>query len=162
MPMSILGLTVLTLNLALFMNSLLNALSRPAFGWMSDWLGRERTMFTAFLLGAFAFLALIFLADTPVLFVLLAGLVFFGWGQIFSVFPAICTDTYGNKFAAANYGILYTAKGVASWLVPLANVLMTASGSWTAVFAVASVLNALAAILALFVLNPARIHVMAK
>ena len=96
------------------------------------------------------------------LFVLFSGLVFFAWGEIFALFPATCTDIYGSKFATANYGMLYTAKGVAALLVPLGNVLATATGSWTAVFAVASALSVLAAILALFALKPARMRAMAK
>jgi OFA family oxalate/formate antiporter-like MFS transporter len=147
---SILGLTMLTPVFAVSVGQVTNGLSRPVFGWVSDWFGREHTMLVAFLLETFAFLAVIFLADTPVWFVLLAGLVFFAWGEIFSLFPAICTDAFGNKFASVNYGMLYTAKGVASLLVPLANVLKDTTGSWTAVFAVAAMLNFIAAILALF------------
>jgi OFA family oxalate/formate antiporter-like MFS transporter len=147
---SILGLTMLTPVFAVSVGQVTNGLSRPVFGWVSDWSGREHTMFVAFLLETFAFLAVIFLADTPVWFVLLAGLVFFAWGEIFSLFPAICTDAFGSKFASVNYGMLYTAKGVASLLVPLANVLKDTTGSWTAVFVVAAMFNFIAAILALF------------
>jgi OFA family oxalate/formate antiporter-like MFS transporter len=118
-------------------------------------------MLIAFLVEAVALIGLILLADTPGWFVLFTGLVFFAWGEIFSLFPAICTDTYGSKFASGNYGMLYTAKGVASWSVPLANILNDAMGSWTAVFAVASLLNVLAAILVL-ALMPARRRFMAK
>jgi len=146
---SLLGVTMLTPVFAVSFGQVTNGLSRPAFGWVSDWFGRERTMFIAFLLESFAFLAVIFLADTPVQFVLVAGLVFFAWGEIFSLFPAICTDTYGSRFASRNYGMLYTAKGVASLLVPLASVLRDTTGSWTAVFAVAAALNFIAALLAL-------------
>jgi OFA family oxalate/formate antiporter-like MFS transporter len=160
-PVSMLGLTMPTLSFALLVGVAMNAFSRPAFGWVSDQIGRERTMLIAFLVEGFALLGLILLADIPVWFVLLTGLVFFAWGEIFSLFPAICTDTYGSKFASANYGMLYTAKGVASWSVPLANVLNDAMGSWTAVFAVASLLNVLAAIL-VFALTPARRRFMAK
>ena len=159
-PVTLLGLTMLTLTFAVSLGQVMNGLSRPAFGWMSDRIGRERTMLIAFLLEAVAFLALIPFAGTPVLFVLLAGLVFFAWGQIFSLFPAACTDTYGSKFASANYGMLYTAKGVASLLVPLANVLEATAG-WTTVFAVVATLNGLAAILALL-LTPARMRFMAR
>jgi OFA family oxalate/formate antiporter-like MFS transporter len=161
MPVPILGFTMLLPAVALLVLAVTNTLSRPFFGWVSDRFGREKTMFIAFMLEAFAF-ALISFANTPILFVFCVGLVFFAWGQIFSVFPSICTDTYGSKFASANYGMLYTAKGVASFFVPLANVLNEATGSWTAVFAVASALDALAAILAWLVLKPARLRVMAK
>ena len=149
-PVSILGLTMLTPVFAVSLSQVTNALSRPFFGWVSDWLGREHTMFLAFLLETFAFLAMICFADDPVRFVVLAGLVFFAWGEIFSLFPAICTDAFGNKFASVNYGMLYTAKGVASLLVPLSSLLKDIMGSWVAVFAVAATFNLIAAILALF------------
>jgi OFA family oxalate/formate antiporter-like MFS transporter len=97
-----------------------------------------------------------------VLFVLLSGVVFFAWGEIYSLFPATCTDIYGRKFATTNYGMLYTAKGTASLLVPLANVLTNATGSWHAVFYVAAALNIVAAVMALVVLKPMRIKTMAQ
>jgi MFS transporter, OFA family, oxalate/formate antiporter len=105
--------------------------------------------------------ALLLLAHKPVLFVLLSGLVFFAWGEIFALFPATCTDIYGRKFATTNYGMLYTAKGAAALSVPLANVLTTATGSWTAVFVAASALNIVAAALALVALKPMRMRAMA-
>ena len=160
-PVSLLGLTMLALTFALSFGQVMNGLSRPVFGAMSDRFGRERTMFVAFLVEGFA-IALVPFANSPMLFVLCVGLVFFAWGEIFALFPAICADTYGSKYASANYGLLYTAKGVAALLVPLANVLNDATGSWTAVFAVASGFNVLAAILALTALRPARIRVMAR
>ena len=95
-------------------------------------------------------------AGNPTWFVILSGVVFFAWGEIFSLFPATCTDIYGKKFATTNYGMLYTAKGTAALLVPLANVLTSATGNWHAVFYVAAVLNILAALMALFVLKPMR------
>jgi MFS transporter, OFA family, oxalate/formate antiporter len=159
---SILGLTMPALSFALSIGLVLNGLSRPFFGWVSDKIGRENTMFIAFLLEGIGIYALMLFANSPMLFVLLSGLVFFAWGEIFALFPATCTDIYGSKFATANYGMLYTAKGVAALLVPLANVLTTATGSWTATFAVASALNTVAATLALFALKPARIRAMAK
>jgi len=88
--------------------------------------------------------------------VILSGLVFFAWGEIFSLFPATCTDMYGKKFATANYGMLYTAKGTAALLVPLANVLKSATGGWHIVFYVAAILNIVAAVIALVVLKPMR------
>jgi OFA family oxalate/formate antiporter-like MFS transporter len=89
-------------------------------------------------------------------FVILSGVVFFAWGEIYSLFPSTCTDVYGAKYATTNAGLLYTAKGTASLLVPLANVLAVASGGWHAVFIVAAVMNAVAAIMALAVLKPLR------
>ena len=65
---------------------------------------------------------------------ILSGIVFFAWGEIYSLFPATCTDVYGAKYATTNAGLLYTAKGTASLLVPLANLLAVASGGWQAVF----------------------------
>jgi OFA family oxalate/formate antiporter-like MFS transporter len=94
--------------------------------------------------------------------VLLAGLVYFAWGEIFALFPAACTDIYGRKFATTNYSMLYTAKGTAAFLVPLGNVLTTATGSWTAVVLVAAALNLTAAFLALVVLKPMRMRAIAK
>jgi MFS transporter, OFA family, oxalate/formate antiporter len=161
-PVALLGMTMPALSFALSIGLVLNGLSRPFFGWVSDRIGRENTMFIAFSLEGIGIYALFLSASNPTLFVLLSGLVFFAWGQIFALFPAICTDVFGRKLAATNYGMLYTAKGTAALLVPLANVLTTATGSWTAVFAVASVLNIAAAILALVVLKPMRIRAMAK
>jgi OFA family oxalate/formate antiporter-like MFS transporter len=88
--------------------------------------------------------------------VILTGVVFFAWGEIYSLFPSTCADTFGAKYAAANAGLLYTAKGTASLLVPLSSVLMAATGSWHSVFIVAAVLNAIAALAAWFVLRPMR------
>jgi OFA family oxalate/formate antiporter-like MFS transporter len=161
-PVSMLGLTMPALSFALSVGLVLNGLSRPFFGWISDHIGRENTMFIAFALEGIGIYALLLFASNPVLFVMFSGLVYFAWGQIFALFPATCTDIYGRKFATANYGMLYTAKGTAALLVPLANVLAAATGSWTAVFVVASVLNLLAATLALGVLKPLRIRAMAR
>ena len=129
---SLFGFTMLTPILAVSFGQVANGFSRPTFGWLSDRIGRERTMFIAFLLEAVAFAAVILFADSPLWFILLTGLVYFAWGEIFSLFPAICTDTYGNKFLSVNYGLLYTAKGVASLLVPFASMLKDAAGSWSA------------------------------
>ena len=159
-PVSILGLTMPALSFALSFGLVLNGLSRPFFGWVSDQIGREYTMFIAFFLEGIGIYALFLFANSPMLFVLLSGLVYFAWGEIFALFPAACTDIYGHKFAAANYGMLYTAKGVAALLVPFANVLTTVTGSWTAVFVAASVLNIVAATLALVALKPMRIRAM--
>jgi len=88
--------------------------------------------------------------------VVLTGMVFFAWGEIYSLFPSTCADTFGSKYAATNAGMLYTAKGTASLLVPLSSVLVAATGGWHAVFIVASIMNAIAALLAWFVLRPMR------
>ncbi len=161
-PVSILGLTLPALTFALSLDRVLNGICRPFFGWVSDHIGRENTMFIAFLLEGIGIYALLLFAANPVWFVVLSGLVFFAWGEIYSLFPAICTDIYGRKFATTNYGMLYTAKGTASLLVPLANVLTSATGSWHAVFVVAAILNIIAAVLALAVLRPMRIKTIGK
>jgi OFA family oxalate/formate antiporter-like MFS transporter len=161
-PVSILGLTLPALTFALTIDRVLNGVCRPFFGWVSDHIGRENTMFIAFFVEGVGIYALLYFADNPVLFVILSGVVFFAWGEIYSLFPATCTDLYGRKFATTNYGMLYTAKGTASLLVPLANVLTNATGSWHAVFYVAAILNIIAAVMALLVLKPMRLKQMAK
>jgi MFS transporter, OFA family, oxalate/formate antiporter len=160
-PVSILGLTLPALTFALTIDRVLNGVCRPFFGWVSDHIGRENTMFIAFFIEGIGIYALLYFASNPLLFVILSGLVFFAWGEIYSLFPATCTDIYGRKFATTNYGMLYTAKGTASLLVPLANVLTNATGSWHAVFYVAAILNIVAAVMALFVLRPMRQRAMA-
>jgi len=161
-PVSLLGLTLPALTFALTIDRVLNGICRPFFGWVSDHIGRENTMFGAFLLEGIGIYALLLFAGHPVSFVILSGLVFFAWGEIYSLFPATCTDIYGRKFATTNYGMLYTAKGTAALLVPLANVLTTATGSWHAVFNVAAILNIVAAVMALFVLKPIRLRLIAQ
>ena len=162
-PVSILGLTLPALTFALSIDRVLNGFTRPFFGWVSDQIGRENTMFIAFLLEGIGIYALLQFASNPLLFVILSGLVFFAWGEIYSLFPATCTDLYGRKFATTNYGMLYTAKGTAALLVPLGNLLYDATGkSWTAVFIVAAILNIVAAVMAITVLRPLRIRQMAK
>ncbi|MBI3049674.1 MAG: oxalate/formate MFS antiporter [Acidobacteria bacterium] len=161
-PVSLLGLTLPALTFALTIDRVLNGVCRPFFGWVSDRIGRENTMFIAFFIEGLGIYALLLFAGHPVLFVILSGVVFFAWGEIYSLFPATCTDIYGRKFATANYGMLYTAKGTAALLVPLANVLTTATGSWHAVFYAAAILNIVAAVTALAVLKPMRIRTMAQ
>jgi OFA family oxalate/formate antiporter-like MFS transporter len=155
-PVTLLGLTLPALTFALSIDRVLNGLTRPFFGWVSDHIGRENTMFIAFGLEAVGIWALSMLGRDPVLFVILTGVVFFAWGEIFSLFPSTCTDVYGIRYATTNAGFLYTAKGTASLLVPLGNVLAAATGSWHTVFVVAALMNAVAAIGALVVLRPLR------
>jgi len=157
-PVTLLGLTLPALQFALSIDRVLNGVTRPFFGWVSDHIGRENTMFIAFLFEGIGIYALLHFASDPLLFVLLSGLVFFAWGEIYSLFPATCTDIYGRKFATTNYGMLYTAKGTAALLVPLGNMLTTWTGSWTAVFVIAAILNIVAAIMAVAVLRPMRRH----
>src|SRR5712691_8849370 len=155
-PVSLLGITLPALTFALSIDRILNGLTRPFFGWVSDQIGREMTMLIAFGLEAIGIFALYVYGQDPVAFVILSGLVFFAWGEIYSLFPSTCTDTFGAKFAAANAGLLYTAKGTASLLVPFSSILMAATGNWHAVFIVASIMNAIAALMAWFVLRPIR------
>ncbi len=154
-PVSILGLTLPALTFALSIDRVLNGVTRPFFGWVSDRIGRELTMFIAFFAEGVGILLLGKYGHDPFLFVVLTGLVFFAWGEIYSLFPATCGDTYGSRYAAANAGLLYTAKGTASLLVPFSSVL-AASGGWHAVFWVAAGLNIVAAVLALVALKPMR------
>jgi OFA family oxalate/formate antiporter-like MFS transporter len=155
-PVNIMGLVLPALTFALAIDRVLNGLTRPFFGWVSDRIGREQTMFIAFALESVGILGLYTFGQHPVAFVILTGLVFFAWGEIYSLFPSTCADTFGSKYAAANAGMLYTAKGTASLLVPLSSVLAAATGSWHTVFIVASVMNGVAALLAWFVLRPMR------
>jgi OFA family oxalate/formate antiporter-like MFS transporter len=155
-PVSLLGLTLPALTFALTIDRVLNGLTRPFFGWISDRIGRENTMFIAFAIEAVGILALSKFGQSPVAFVVLTGIVFFAWGEIYSLFPATCGDTFGPKFAATNAGLLYTAKGTAALLVPFTSIVTAATGSWHAVFMLASGMAAVAAFLALFVLKPMR------
>jgi OFA family oxalate/formate antiporter-like MFS transporter len=148
--------TATTLSAALVIDNILNGLARPFFGWISDIIGRENTMGIVFTLGAVAYWSLGSFGQTPYMFILLAGLIFFTWGEIFSLFPAIATDTYGAKYATANAGLLYTAKGAAVWVVPLASVVKDYTGGWHWVFMIAAIMNLTVAALALFVLKPMR------
>ncbi|WP_029043213.1 MULTISPECIES: oxalate/formate MFS antiporter [Cupriavidus] len=155
-PVSLLGLTLPALTFALTIDRVLNGLTRPFFGWISDNIGRENTMFLAFAVEAVGILLLARYGQNPVAFVVLTGVVFFAWGEIYSLFPATCGDTFGPKFAATNAGLLYTAKGTAALLVPFSSVITAATGDWHAVFMLASGMAALSALLAMFVLKPMR------
>ncbi len=155
-PASILGLTLPALTFALSLDRVLNGLARPFFGWVSDNIGRENTMFIAFVLEGAGILMLNQFGRNPVAFVLLSALVFFAWGEIYSLFPVTCADTYGRKFATANAGFLYTAKGTAALLVPLSSVIAASGGGWRAVFLAAGSMNFVAAAMALVVLKPLR------
>ena len=154
-PVSLLGITLPALTFALSIDRVLNGITRPFFGWISDRIGRENTMFVAFFTEGVGILALSRFGHDPVPFVILSGLVFFAWGEIYSLFPATCGDTYGSRHAAANAGLLYTAKGTAALVVPFSSVLAE-HGGWHWVFLVAAVLNLIAAGMALGVLKPMR------
>jgi OFA family oxalate/formate antiporter-like MFS transporter len=153
---NVMGMVLPALTFALAIDRVLNGLTRPFFGWVSDQIGREKTMFIAFALESVGILALYYWGRDPIMFVILTGLVFFAWGEIYSLFPATCADTFGTKNAAGNAGLLYTAKGTASIFVPLSSIITAATGSWEAVFFVGCGLNAAAAIMAWWVLRPMR------
>jgi MFS transporter, OFA family, oxalate/formate antiporter len=155
-PVSLFGLTMAALPFALSLDRILNGLTRPFFGWVSDHIGRENTMFIAFGLEGFAIYLLITFAHIPALFVIFSGLTFFGWGEIYSLFPAICGDLFGRKFATTNYGLLYTAKGTASLLVPIGSLIAGSTGNWYPIFMLAIACDWVGALLALFVLKPLR------
>jgi MFS transporter, OFA family, oxalate/formate antiporter len=147
------GMTALVL--AITVDRVLNGLTRPFWGWVSDHLGRENAIFVSFILEALSVFALLQLINRPVWFVALSGLCFFAWGNIFSLFPAITGDLYGNKWATTNYGIVYTAKGVAAGFAgPGAAWLFAKTGSWTKVFWAMIVCDLVAAFMALLWLKP--------
>ena len=155
MEIVFLGIAGTTLVVAGIVDNILNGVARPFFGWVSDQIGREITMFIAFSLGAFSLWALSIYGAEPYAFVILFGMVYFTWGEIYSLFPATCTDAFGAKYAATNAGLLYTAKGTASIIGgPLAAVLVAMAGNWQLVFWIAAGMDAVAAIMALAILKP--------
>jgi len=149
-----------TLTAALIIDNLANGAARPLFGWISDNIGRENTMAIAFGLGGVAYWLLGALGAAPWAFVLFAALIFLTWGEIFSLFPSTCTDTFGAKFATVNLSLLYTAKGTSAFLVPVANLIKSSTGSWHMVFVVTALMNFAVVGLALFVLKPLRARAM--
>ena len=155
-PLSLLGITGTVLTFALLVDNLMNGLARPFFGWISDHIGRELTMFIAFMANALATGALSIYGRSPVMFLVTSALIYFTWGEIYSLFPSTCTDSYGRQFAATNAGMLYTAKGTAALLVPVASLLAGSTGGWQAVFSIGAAMNVVAAIMALVVLKPMR------
>jgi OFA family oxalate/formate antiporter-like MFS transporter len=161
-PVTLMGLTMTAITFAATIDRILNGLTRPFFGWVSDRIGRENTMFFAFGMEGIGIYLLYLWGSDPIWFVLLSGFVFFAWGEIYSLFPATCTDTFGSKFAATNAGLLYTAKGTAALLVPFANILQERTGSWDMVFIIAAAANILASVLAIAVLKPWRAGVVRR
>jgi OFA family oxalate/formate antiporter-like MFS transporter len=157
LPISFLGLLpvlpLLTLTLAI--DNVANGFTRPLCGFISDRLGRENTMLLVFVGEGLALLGLMWFGRDPILFMVFAALTFLCWGEIFSIFPALCGDTFGTKNAAANAGTLYTAKGTASLIVPFTSAL-SAGGNWDKVFMVSAAISIIAGILAKVVLAPMR------
>jgi MFS transporter, OFA family, oxalate/formate antiporter len=160
-PVSLFGMVMPALGFALFLNRIFDGIGRPFFGWLSDQIGRENTMALAFFIGACALFTLSQSGTNPVTYVLVTALYFGVYGEIFSLFPATQGDTFGSKFAAANNGMLYTAKGTGSLLVPVAAIIAKAHG-WSTVFSIFVTFNVIAALMALFVLKPMRAKHFAK
>lgn len=158
MSVTLLWVSSAALPLAMELDRIMGGVTRPVFGWISDHIGREIAIFLAFTLEGVALFLLIQFSHDPIMFVLTSGLAFFGWGAVFSLFPAVSGDMFGRKFATTNYSFLYTAKGAASLLVALCDVLRSQTGTWTLVFAVMIVADWIAALLALFVLRPLRMR----
>jgi oxalate/formate antiporter len=149
------GLFVMAaLPFALMMDRIMNGISRPMFGWISDHIGREKTMFVAFSLEGLGILALSTFGHYPWAFVILSGIVFLAWGEVYSLFSATAGDTFGTKNIGKIYGVLYCAKGIAALLVPLGNVLMEATGTWTTVLYAMSAMDIAAALAAILILRP--------
>jgi OFA family oxalate/formate antiporter-like MFS transporter len=148
--------TMAALPFALMMNTIVNGVSRPTFGWLSDHIGRERVMFIAFSLEAIGILALGWFGRNPWAFVFLSGIVFFAWGEVYSLFSATAGDTFGTKNIGTIYGLLYCAKGIAALVVPFGNLLMEATGNWSSVLYSMAALDVTAALAAILVLRPMR------
>ncbi len=155
-PVAIAGLVLPALTFALALDRVLNGVTRVFFGLVSDRIGREETMAAAFVLEALVILAMYDLGAHPLGFVLLTGALFFCWGEIYTLFPVTCADTFGSRYAAANAGLLYTAKGVASLAVPVSSAIVAATHDWHGVFLAAGMMSTAAALLAWFVLRPLR------
>ncbi len=152
----LLGMTVVAGTFAISMQRVFDGFGRPFFGWVSDHIGRENTMAIAFLTGAGALLLLSQFGTNPTVFVLVSTLYFGVFGEIYSLFPATQGDTFGARYAAANAGMLYTAKGTAAFLVPFATA-FAASVGWSTIMRIAMCCNLVAAMLALLVLKPMRV-----
>jgi oxalate/formate antiporter len=160
---TILGVTMAAIPAALTFDRITNGLTRPFFGFVSDHIGRENTMATAFILEGVAIYLMLQYRSDPFLLVVLSGLVFFGWGEIFSLFPATLTDTFGTRYATTNYGFLYMAQGVGSILgAPVAAMIFEKTASWLPVFALVIGMDILTGLLALFVLKPMRRQALAR
>ena len=155
MPMSFFGFSLPLLTMTLAIDNLANGFTRPLCGFISDRIGRENTMLIVFIGEGLALLGLMVYGHNPVAFMVFAALTFLCWGEIFSIFPALCADTFGVKNAAANAGTLYTAKGTAALLVPLASAL-SSGGNWDRVFVVTAMISIVAGVMAKFVLQPLR------
>src|SRR3984893_14163264 len=160
---TILGATMAAVPAALTFDRITNGLTRPFFGFVSDRIGRENTMGIAFILEGVAILLMLQFRTDPFMLVVLSGLVFFGWGEIFSLFPSTLTDTFGTQYATTNYGFLYMAQGIGSILgAPVAAMIFEKTASWMPVFALVIGMDILTGLLALCVLKPMRRQALAR
>ena len=143
-----------SLPLALMLDRIMNGISRPLFGWISDHIGREKTMVIAFTLEGFGIIALGLFGDDPYAFLVLSGVVFLAWGEVYSLFSALAGDAFGTKHIGKIYGVLYTAKGIGALLVPVGNIIMEATGTWSTVLFAVALMDLTAASLAIMLLRP--------
>ncbi|CAG9168446.1 oxalate/formate MFS antiporter [Cupriavidus respiraculi] len=142
------------LPLALMLDRIMNGISRPLFGWISDHIGREKTMVIAFTLEGLGIIALGYFGSNPYAFLILSGVVFLAWGEVYSLFSALAGDAFGTKHIGKIYGVLYTAKGIGALFVPIGNLIMEATGTWSTVLYTVATMDLIAAFLALMVLRP--------
>ncbi len=144
-----LGIAKAVLASAVIINLLANGSGRIFWGWVSDNIGRERTMIVAFLIQALALVSVLRLGrNSPAGFITCLAIVFFTWGEIYSIFPAVSADFFGGRNASSNYSLLYSSKGMSAILAGgLAALIFEKSGSWTVVFYGSATLAFLAAIM---------------
>lgn len=145
--------TMAALPLALMLDRVMNGISRPLFGWISDNIGREKTMVIAFTLEGMGIIALGYFGHNPYAFLILSGIVFLAWGEVYSLFSALAGDAFGTKHIGKIYGVLYTAKGIGALFVPVGNLLMEATGTWSTVLYTVAAMDLFAAFLAIAVLR---------
>src|SRR5260370_37487811 len=157
-PVTLLGFTIPALTFALSINNLMNGLSRPLFGWVSDFMGRELTLFLTFLAEGIGILCLEKYGKDPVYFVILAGLVFFAWGNIFIIVPALTSDHFGKKYATTNYALLYTAKGCGALCVPLGGISALITWICSTTLDIASAAKIVAALMMRCLARPLRVR----
>ena len=146
--------TMAALPLALMLDRIMNGISRPFFGWISDNIGREKTMVIAFTLEGLGIIALGYFGHNPWAFLILSGVVFLAWGEVYSLFSALAGDAFGSKHIGKIYGVLYCAKGIGALFVPVSNLMMEATGTWSSVLYTVACMDITAAILAVVALRP--------
>jgi OFA family oxalate/formate antiporter-like MFS transporter len=145
------GLSTVALTWALSLSPLANGASRIFWGWASDRIGREMAMIIAFTLQAICLALVVVLGSTSAFwFSTTLVLVYFTWGEIYSLFPSASADYFGAKHATSNYAVLYTAKGVATAIgaLGLGAFLYERTGSWATGFYISAVMALVAAVMA--------------